>query len=216
VTRIYQAILALGAVVVIGASVAKPSEAFPPFAKKEGKPCAYCHTSPSGGKRNYRGLFYKANKLTFEGFDDAAEAKKAGVEVGPDPDPATKPTSWTAPKAAETSTAPEKTPETVPAPEKPVMKKVTLAEAKAKAATTEKAYNLNKKDVAAKKNYAAALTEYGEVMMLDETIPPRTRYPEALKLYRKALVVDPTNTKAKENLKMIEDVYKKMGKEVPK
>jgi hypothetical protein len=113
VTRTYQTLLVLGALVVVGAFSAKPSEAKPPFMAKEGKPCAYCHTTPSGGARNYRGLFYKAHNLTFEGFDDAAEAKKAGVEIGPDPDPATKPKTWTPPKTEE----PAKAPEAAPAPE---------------------------------------------------------------------------------------------------
>lgn len=211
VTRTHQAMLVMGTLVTIGAFTAKPSEAKPPFAAKEGKPCAYCHATPSGGARNYRGLFYKAHNLTFEGFDDAAEAKKAGVEVGPDPDPATKPKTWTAPKTEE----PVKAPET-PAPEKPEPKKVTVAEAKAKATAAEKAYNLKKTDVKLKKNYAAALADLGEATMLDEGIAPRTRYPEALKQYRTALKLDPTNAKAKENIKLIEDVYKKMGKPVPK
>jgi hypothetical protein len=47
--------------------------------------------------RNYRGNFYHDNNLSFAGFDDAAEAKKAGVEVGPEA--SSKPKSWTAPEA---------------------------------------------------------------------------------------------------------------------
>jgi hypothetical protein len=42
------------------------------------------------------------------------------------------------------------------------------------------------------------------------------RYPAALKQFRAAAKLDPTNAKAKENIKLIEDVYKKMGKPVPK
>ena len=74
-------------------AVAAPqATAFPPFAQKEKKPCAYCHVNPQGGgKRNYRGLYYKAHNLMFVEFDDAAEAKKAGEAVGPDPDPNTAP-----------------------------------------------------------------------------------------------------------------------------
>lgn len=72
------------------------AHAFPKFAKAESKPCGYCHVNPAGGgERNYRGLFYKTNGLSFAGFDDAAEAKKAGVEVGPVTDPS--PTSGAAP-----------------------------------------------------------------------------------------------------------------------
>jgi hypothetical protein len=186
VTRIHQTLLILGAVAVVGIAGIKPSEAKPPFAAKEGKPCNYCHTQPP--KRNYRGMYYQAHNLTFEGFDDAAEAKKAGVEIGPDPDPNTKPKTWTAPKEAATAET--------KAPEKPVAKKLTVAEAKVKA--------------------AEGLADLGEATMLDESIPPRERYPDALTLFRQALKFDPNNKKAKDSIKMIEDVYKKMGREVPK
>jgi formylglycine-generating enzyme required for sulfatase activity len=54
----------------------------PGFAKKEGVSCAYCHVAAAGGgERNYRGKFYGEHMNTFVGFDDAAEAKKAGVPV---------------------------------------------------------------------------------------------------------------------------------------
>ncbi|MGC4046996.1 MAG: hypothetical protein QM758_24640 [Armatimonas sp.] len=85
--------LTLAGVTLIGAI--GMANAFPPFKDKEKVPgCTYCHNKPNGGPRNYRGLYYKANNLSFAKFDDAAEAKKAGVEVGPYPE--TKPTSWTA------------------------------------------------------------------------------------------------------------------------
>lgn len=72
------------------------AHATPAFAKKEAKSCGYCHVNPAGGgARNYRGLYYKAHGLSFASFDDAAEAKKAGVEIGPDPKP--NPTSYTPP-----------------------------------------------------------------------------------------------------------------------
>ena len=83
--------LATALVSLLGtAAVAKP-----PFAEKEGVSCKYCHTQPP--MRNYRGTFYHDNNFSFAGFDDAAEAKKAGVEVGPEA--ASKPKSWTAPEA---------------------------------------------------------------------------------------------------------------------
>jgi hypothetical protein len=101
--------LATALVSLLGtAAVAKP-----PFAEKEGVSCKYCHSQPP--MRNYRGNFYHDNNLSFAGFDDAAEAKKAGVEVGPEA--SSKPKSWTAPEApAEPAkpTAPAK-----PAPAKP-------------------------------------------------------------------------------------------------
>ncbi|GEM_PF-794690 len=201
------------AVAALMATSSNRAQAFPPFKDKEGKNCVYCHTSPTGGKRNYRGLYYKAHNLTFAGFDDAAEAKKAGVEIGPDPEP--KPKSWTAPEgAAAAPTASAAAPAgaaAAPAAEK----KITLAEAKAKVKAAEAAYKKNPKNAAAKKAYAAALADQGHVMMLDQSIPPVKRYPEALSLARQALALDPTNKTAAADKKAIEDAYKSMGKPVP-
>lgn len=91
--------LATALVSLLGtAAVAKP-----PFAEKEGVSCKYCHTQPP--QRNYRGNFYHDNNLSFAGFDDAAEAKKAGVEVGPEA--SSKPKSWTAPEAPAEPAKPE-------------------------------------------------------------------------------------------------------------
>jgi hypothetical protein len=104
-------LLATALVSLLGtAAVAKP-----PFAEKEGVSCKYCHSQPP--MRNYRGNFYHDNNLSFAGFDDAAEAKKAGVEVGPEA--SSKPKSWTAPEAPseQPNGAPVK-----PAPAKPAKK----------------------------------------------------------------------------------------------
>lgn len=75
------------------------AHAYPAYAKKENKSCGYCHVrAAGGGARNYRGAYYKGHGLSFASFDDTAEAKKAGVEVGPDPTP--NPTSYTPPAKA--------------------------------------------------------------------------------------------------------------------
>lgn len=56
-------------------------EARPPYAKKENKTCNYCHAvEKGGGPRGFRGMYYGAHKLSFKGFDNKAEAKKAGVK----------------------------------------------------------------------------------------------------------------------------------------
>ncbi|MDX1932088.1 MAG: hypothetical protein SFU56_05755 [Capsulimonadales bacterium] len=191
---------------VAALSVAAPrATAFPPFTQKEGKPCGYCHVNEKGGgKRNYRGNYYKLRNLSFVEFDDAAEAKKAGEEVGPDPDPNTKPKSWTAPKGAETTEA-TGTEE----------KKLSVKEATARVKVAETAYNKAKNDPAKKKALAAAIADLGHATMLDATIPPRNRYPAALKHARRALSLDPTNKQAAEDKKAIEDAYKSMGRPVP-
>jgi opacity protein-like surface antigen len=71
------------------------AEAKPPFAAKEGVKCSYCH-APAPPTRNYRGKYYGMHNLSFAGFDDAAEAKKAGVAIGAEAE--SKPKSQTAPE----------------------------------------------------------------------------------------------------------------------
>lgn len=193
---------------------AQPAQAFPPFKDKEKKPCTFCHLKPEGGARNYRGLYYKAHMLTFAEFDDAAEAKKAGVEVAPDPDPTVKPTTWTAPKTAEVK--PEEKPAEAKPADQPLESKLTVAEAKTKAAAAEKALKAKPKDATLKKSYAAALADLGHATMLDQSIPPRVRYPDALKTLRKAKSLDPKNKLALDDIKLIEEAYKSMGRPVPK
>ena len=75
--------------------LAASAQAKPEFAAKEGIKCTYCHSGMQP-KRNYRGDYYKLNKCSFASFDDAAEAKKAGVEIAPLAE--LKPKSLTVPK----------------------------------------------------------------------------------------------------------------------
>jgi len=56
-------------------------EAKPAYATKEKKTCNYCHSvDKNGGPRGFRGMYYGAHKLSFKGFDNKKEAKKAGVK----------------------------------------------------------------------------------------------------------------------------------------
>lgn len=59
--------------------VAAIAHAKPEYAMKEKKDCLYCHVRP-GEARNFRGLFYAANKYTLEKFDEMFESKLAGVK----------------------------------------------------------------------------------------------------------------------------------------
>lgn len=194
----------------------QPVQAFPAFKDKEGVSCGYCHTSAAGGgKRNYRGKFYKKNNLTFAGFDDAAEAKAAGEEIGLDADQ--KPKSLTPPAGATTpvEAAPvEATPAPVPTPAP--APKPSVADLKKKAAVTAAALKKSPKSAAAKKAHSASLSAVAKAVMGDTTIPPAKRYPEALTLLRQAVTLDPTNKAAATDKKMIEDVYKQMGRPLPK
>lgn len=60
-------------------SLSVASSAKPEYAMKEKKDCLYCHVRP-GEARGFRGLFYAANKYSFEKFDEMFEANLAGVK----------------------------------------------------------------------------------------------------------------------------------------
>ena len=234
-----------GAAAVLVAA-APAAHAFPAFTDKEGKPCAYCHVNPKGaGPRNYRGLFYKKNNMTFAKFDDAAEAKAAGVEIGPNPtpppksytppdkpagtpadpadpakpaDPAdpTKPADPAKPADPGATTPPEGGPVAEPAKPATNTPTMTVAQANQNYKAAEAAYLKTPKNAARKKSFAEAAAQLGRSTMLDQSIPPARRYPAALRHYRKALSLDPKNKVALADKKQIEDVYKQMGRPVPK
>jgi tetratricopeptide (TPR) repeat protein len=71
------------------------------------------------------------------------------------------------------------------------------------------------KDVAVKNAMVEALLGNGDTYMYDEKLPPFKKYPAALKSYRRVLEFDKANQKAKDNVAMIEGIYKSMGRPVP-
>ena len=66
-----------------------------------------------------------------------------------------------------------------------------------------------------KKALAAAYADRGYAHMTDSAASPRVMYRAALKDFRKALKVDPTNQKAKANSALIESIYRQMGRPIP-
>ena len=99
---------------------------------------------------------------------------------------------------------------------KPATKSVAAAkydEAKLKALEVKLAKKPS--DAKLKSETAEANFQVGYAMMINDNLPPRMKYPGALKLYRRALVLNPKHAKAAENKKMIEDIYKQMGRPVP-
>ncbi len=66
---------------VCGALLLAPAgaNATPAYAEREKKECVYCHVQP-GQARNFRGLYYAANRYSFAQFDEAFEARMAGVK----------------------------------------------------------------------------------------------------------------------------------------
>jgi len=74
----------------------RDAQAFPAYAKKENKPCSFCHVNPQGGgKRNAAGLYYKAHGLSLVGYKPAATPTPAGKATPA----AKKPTATPTPKS---------------------------------------------------------------------------------------------------------------------
>jgi hypothetical protein len=71
-----------GIVLVTGIFTA---EARPEYAQKEGKDCGYCHLNAGGGgARGFRGMFYGANNLSFDKFNEDRESMIAAVAANAD------------------------------------------------------------------------------------------------------------------------------------
>jgi glutathione peroxidase len=67
---------AVALTLILSSSVA---HAKPEYAMKEKKDCLYCHVRP-GEARGFRGMYYAARMYSFDKFDEAFEAKIAGVK----------------------------------------------------------------------------------------------------------------------------------------
>jgi hypothetical protein len=73
----------------------------------------------------------------------------------------------------------------------------------------------NPKDAKLKKQTAEASYQVGHAMMLDPNLRPMVKYPGALKHFKRALDLDPKHAKAARDRKMIEDIYRQMGRPIP-
>ena len=71
------------------------------------------------------------------------------------------------------------------------------------------------KSAESQKAFVDAYVGQGDTLMNDASLPPRMKYPQALKAYRKALEYDKANKHALAQIKTIEDIYKSMGRPVP-
>ena len=94
--------------------------------------------------------------------------------------------------------------------------KAQLAKVEKQYVAAKAAFTKKPKDAKLKKAYVDATVKFGTATMTSNALPPRSKYPGALKLYREALKVDPKNDEAKNNAAMIEAIYKQMGRPVPK
>lgn len=70
-------------------------------------------------------------------------------------------------------------------------------------------------DEVLKKAQVDAHIKYGNYLMYESTLPPKEKYPSALRQYRMAVAIEPTNAEAKQNINLIEGIYNQMGRTVP-
>ena len=173
-----------GGLAMVLAAISMPASAKPPFAEKEGVACTYCHIQAP--KRNYRGDYYKSHQLSFAGFVEAAEAKKAGVAVGPGA--GSKPKSLTTAKQSPRIAI--------------LMKKAQDAEGAARSAP---------RDAKLRIAFAAALTKLGDAQLADTSVALATRIDNASQSYTKAGHIDGKNAAAKAGLEKVKALQVKLG-----
>ena len=105
--------------------------------------------------------------------------------------------------------APEQSSATMNVSDADLAKKKTAYE-KAKADYTKKPT-----DEKLKAAYVKATVDYATGTMYANSLDPKQKYPGALRLYREALKVDPSNQDASHNKDMIEGIYKQLGRPIP-
>lgn len=75
--------------------------------------------------------------------------------------------------------------------------------------------NKFKPRAAVKTALAEAYLAKGDSFMYNDALPPRAKYPTALRAYREVLKYDKDNKKARSGIETIEGIYKSMGRPVP-
>jgi len=174
-----------GALAATLASISLPAAARPPFAAKEGVACTYCHIQAP--KRNYRGDYYKSHQLSFAGFVDTTEAKKAGVPIAPDA--SSKPNSLTTTK---------------PSP--------LIATLKKKAQYADAAARKAPHNAKLRSALATALTKLGDAQLTDTSVPIADRLSKARQSFTSAFRIDGKNTAAKAGLEKVKALQAKLDK----
>ncbi len=75
----------------------------------------------------------------------------------------------------------------------------------------EKAWHKQPQNTKLKKQYVFATVKLGMHTMYAVVLPPKQKYPEALRLFKEALKVDPSNKDARTAKDQIEAVYQSMN-----
>ena len=66
-----------------------------------------------------------------------------------------------------------------------------------------------------KKAQIDAHLKYANFLMYESLLPPKEKYPSALRQYRLVATIDPSNAEAKQNINLIEGIYGQMGRPIP-
>ena len=103
------------------------------------------------------------------------------------------------------------------------MSKAEIKAETTKIAALEKSYKAAKtasvktpKDVKKQVAYLKATNAYAYKVMTAASLAPRDKYPVALRLYRESQKVSPADKDSKKWIKGIEDIYRSMGRPIPK
>jgi hypothetical protein len=91
----------------------------------------------------------------------------------------------------------------------------SVKDAKSQYDKVQGAFHKNPADTAAKAAFIKAATALADANMVDQTLPSKVKYPDALKYYREVLAADPANKHAKACADEIVEIYKGLGKPVP-
>jgi len=75
--------------------------------------------------------------------------------------------------------------------------------------------NSSPSDEMVKKARIDAHLKYASYFMYESTLPPKEKYPSALRQYRLVATIDPANEEAKQNINLIEGIYNQMGRPIP-
>ena len=81
-------------------------------------------------------------------------------------------------------------------------------------ATLEKAQKAHPKALDVQKGLAETHLAQADSFMYNNALPPRMKYPQALRAYRKVLQYDKTNKTAQDGIASIEGIYKSMGRPI--
>lgn len=84
-----------------------------------------------------------------------------------------------------------------------------------KLAALEAKLKKSPKDAKLKAQVAEASYQVGHAMMLNPELPPRVKYPGALRHFRRTLALNPKHKQAAAEKKQIEDIYRQMGRPIP-